>query len=67
MDTVLFLISKGCNSNRPSSDGWTALQIAIKHECKDSFMGLLVDPLLNLNENTTKETALHVAARLGRV
>ena len=77
-DIVKELFAYGADPNIISKDGWTPLQLAIHRtnldsnniKFKDNFLVMriiLKQDKVNINELTPKGTALHIAAKSGRI
>jgi len=59
---VSFLLIKGTDPSLTTSDDFTPLQMAIKNHLPDMLSLLLQQSRIDVNQLTSKGTALHVAA-----
>lgn len=62
-DLVSFLLIKNCDPNIVTTDGWTALQLAVSKKSVRIARMLLEYPSVRVNELTARGTALHIAVR----
>lgn len=60
-------IQRNANVNKVSLEGWTPLQLAIIKNRSDVFKLLIKDRTLDINMQTPKGIALHLASRDGKM
>jgi len=67
IDMIAELLNLGAKINLHTDDGWTPLQLAVYKNNIEAVKLFVRHPALNINELSTRGTALHIAAREGRI